>query len=353
MKFNRQHKEPQCGFDPPPSERGAALLTILLLVSVISVISVTSLDRLTLSTKIAANSNALLQARSYAFAAETLALSQIDALLAANESQTTLQGEWNGTERPLPLPVGIASVRASDGGNCFNINSLVKLADDENPGASQNDESQILEQNPVAVNQFINLMLLLGMTPSDAANIAAASADWIDSDNIASQFGAEDIFYQQLDTPYRTANVLFSDISEIRAVKDISAAQYNIIRPWICALPEPILSPINVNTLLPEQALLLTMLMPDNWSIASAREFLAKRPSSGYGSRNNFWQRAALNNITPSPDVSQQIQVTTRWFNIEINVALGDIILQEKAIVDAGRNDQKSRILSRSWGYTG
>ena len=59
------------------SERGAALLSILLLVAVLAVIAATTLDRLTLSTKLSVNGNALAQARMYNYAAENIAAARI------------------------------------------------------------------------------------------------------------------------------------------------------------------------------------------------------------------------------------------------------------------------------------
>ena len=50
-------------------ERGAALLTVLLLVAVIAVLAATALERLRVSTRLAGNAAALDQARGLAFAA--------------------------------------------------------------------------------------------------------------------------------------------------------------------------------------------------------------------------------------------------------------------------------------------
>ncbi len=58
--------------EPKPSERGAALLTVLLLVAVMSVVTAGALERLTLGVRLAGNAAALDQARAYAYAAETL-----------------------------------------------------------------------------------------------------------------------------------------------------------------------------------------------------------------------------------------------------------------------------------------
>ena len=61
----------------PPDERGAALLTVLLLVAVMAVIAATALDRLTLATRIAGSAATVDQGRAYSFAAEQIALRRV------------------------------------------------------------------------------------------------------------------------------------------------------------------------------------------------------------------------------------------------------------------------------------
>ena len=78
------------------SERGAALLTVLLLVSVIAVIAATSLDRLKLATRLTGNVAAMDQARAFLLSAEDVALAQVTALTARNPSALTLDGDWQG-----------------------------------------------------------------------------------------------------------------------------------------------------------------------------------------------------------------------------------------------------------------
>ena len=57
------------------SEDGAALLTVLLLVSVMAVLSAVALEKLKIATHLASNGAAIEQARSYAMAAESVASS--------------------------------------------------------------------------------------------------------------------------------------------------------------------------------------------------------------------------------------------------------------------------------------
>src|SRR3546814_20723716 len=110
---------------PPARERGAALLTVLLLVAVMSVVTATLLERLTIATRLTGNAGALDQVRAYTLSAEALAAARIGDLIAADPERTTLAGGWNDTSVPLPVAGGRGTARVPDAGTCFNLNTLV------------------------------------------------------------------------------------------------------------------------------------------------------------------------------------------------------------------------------------
>ena len=70
-------------------ERGAALLSVLLLVAVMAVIAATALDRLTLATRIAGSAATVDQGRAYAFAAEQIALRRVADLVGRDPAKLT------------------------------------------------------------------------------------------------------------------------------------------------------------------------------------------------------------------------------------------------------------------------
>lgn len=322
---------------PSSHERGAALLTVLLLVAVIAVLAATALEKLRLSTRLASNMIAIEQARGYAMAAETLATTRIDSLLAGNPARVTLAGGWSGRPFQLPVPGGLASATVVDGGNCFNLNGLVVSG---GPG--------VYVARPAAITQFARLMLLVGIPRQASATIAAATADWIDSDSTTLPNGAEDESYGNRQTGYRTANGLISDISELRAIAEVTPQIYATIRPWLCAQPRAEPSRINVNTLLPEQAPLFAMLLPDTLTVDQARTLLLARPPQGYTSTEEFWKLPALRGVIVFPDAQAQTAVTTTWFALRIEVELGGSELTESALIDA--TVQPARLVSRAWG---
>ena len=306
-------------------ERGAALLAVLLLVAVMAALAAVALERSQMAARLAGNVASMEQARAYATAAEALAVTRINDLYAADQAKTTLQGGWLGRENVLPLPEGgVAIARIIDGGNCFNLNSVGRGSD-----------PRALTVEPRAVVQFATLMGLIGIPQRDAALIAAALGDWLDADSNASRGGAEDGAYQQRDPPYRAANTMIADASELRAIEGMTPEYYALLRPLVCALPGTQPAMINVNTLLPEQAPLLAMIAPNRLSIEDALRIIASRPDTGWTSIADFADLPAIAGLDLDGDALRQIEVRTRWFWLDLDVRLGEVDLAQSALIDA------------------
>jgi len=322
---------------PPERERGAALLTVLLLVAMIAVLAGTALERLRLTTRLAGNALGGEQARGYARAAEALATSKVTDMLGSNPDRVTLAGGWSGKPFGLPLPNGgLAVARVVDGGNCFNLNGLVSQ---QSPGVYTSTQGFAQRL------QFVRLMGLIGVPAQSAERIAAATADWIDSDQDQQAGGAEDPVYLGKTTPYRTAGTLMADPSELRAVDGVTPEIYAQLRPWICTLPKAEAAPLNINTLTPEQAPLVAMLFPGTVSVAAARGMILRRPPQGFKDASTFLNLAG-NGATP--DGGGGLAVKSTWFALGIDVTTGTARLQERALIDASR--LPARLVARQWG---
>jgi general secretion pathway protein K len=322
----------------PPGERGAALLAVLLLVAVMGALAAAALERLRLSTSLAINSAALDQARSFAIGVESLLTLAVDDLIAVSPERTTLAGGWNGSTRRIPLPGGgLAEATIRDGGNCFNINSVV-----------EGTPPALLTPRAVGAAQFAALMTMLQVPEANARQIAEGASDWADSDIDRSREGAEDQDYAGAEQGYRTGNTLFAEVSELRTVSGMTAEVYERVRPWLCALPSTDLSAININTLGPEQAPLLAMLAPGQMTPDMARQVLASRPAAGWSNLVDFYAVPAIASIVLPLDVKLQPQLRTRWFELDLRVELQGAELTETALVDA--RIAPARVAVRRWG---
>jgi general secretion pathway protein K len=313
------------------------LLAVLLLVAVTGAIAASMVEGLRLSRTVAVNATARDQGRLFADGVEQLALLTLDDRVQQSPERTNLAGGWNGATRTIQLPGGgSADVTVRDGGNCFNINSVV----DGQPGRP-------FARRASGVAQFMGLMIALEVPEQDARRIAEAAADWVDSDVVTGPGGAEDEAYAGGPAPYRTGNTLFADPGEIRALAGMTPDIYARIRPWLCALPVNDLSPLNINTLSLEQAPLLAMLAPGQIGLDSARRVLGQRPSGGWNNQVEFWRVEAMNELNVPLDVQVQPQLKTNWFTLDVRVRLMGSDYRENVLVDARL--QPSRIVQRRW----
>lgn len=318
-------------FRPPERERGAALLSVLLLVAVMAVIAALMLDRLNLAVRLAGNGQAMTQARLYATSAETLVMARLKGLVDSSPDRTVDVGGVLGREFPMPMARGVVTARIDDAGNCFNVNSLV---------ARKQDDTYALR--PVALAQLRALMASLGIAPGDAVPLSDAMADWIDTDSTRAPNGADDDWYASLSQPYLTAGRLVGDVSEMRAVKGMTPLLYERLRPWLCALPEAELSPIDINTLRPDQAPLLAMIAPDALPVVRAGEIIQGRPATGFATAQD-----ALGSVFPPASLTQ-IKVTSHWFLLTQTVRVDSVSLESQSLIDTGV--QPARVAFRSWG---
>ena len=210
-------------------------------------------------------------------------------LVGRDPARLTLAGDWLGRDFVLPLPGGEGRAKLSDANNCFNLNSLVA---ETMPGR--------FSQRAGSMRQFGELMTLLGIDAAQAQAIAGATADWIDSDSNDGPLGAEDNVYRSLPGAYLAANRKMADVSELRAVRGVSPKIFARLKPWICVLPVTDPVRLNVNTLAPEQAPLVAMLLPGEMTLADARAALAARPAGGYGSSVRFWEAPPARTLRPA-----------------------------------------------------
>lgn len=317
-------------------ERGVALLTVLLLVAAMTLLVVAVLDDMRFAVRGTDNSHSLAQAQWHALGAEALAQVQIERLAARDRERTTLDGGWNG--RPFVFPVEGGTIRAQlrDGGNCFNLNSVVA------------GTGNYFVRRDEGVRQLRALLLALQVPAAQAEGVAGALADWIDSDDVPAPDGAEDSAYLRGRGGYRTGGTLLGEASELRAVRGVTPALYARLRPHACALPLAGATPLNVNTLDVDEALLLVMLGEGRLDAARARAAIAARPRDGWRNLSDFWTQPALAGIDIPPAALEQAALRTRWFALHAEVEYGTAQTALSALFQIDDTGQVRR-LQRRW----
>lgn len=322
--------------DSSPNDRGAVLITVLLMVALTSVIAVGLSGRvsaLIARQHLIETSSA---AREAALSAETLAKAVLRQSFALNNNRTTLDAPW-AQPAHFMTEAGRIDGRISDGGNCFNLNSLVT------------GEGAIRQSNPAAQAEFARLMAILGLNPAEAEAIAAATADWVDGDTRPNPRGAEDYDYMAAGVPHRTGNTLMADVSEFRAVKGVTSAVYGLLRPYLCALPVIDPAPLNVNTLMPAAAPVVAALFPTDPDLGRIMDAIAMRPAAGYGAPEEFWRLPAFRGVTVPDEIKARTGVRSRFFNLVAAVSHADARITLTALFDATGKDDV-RLVSRRFG---
>ncbi len=290
-----------------PDEKGAALLTVLLLVAVMSIIAVSVLDDIRFGVRRTANATGRGQAQLYALGAEELARVRIARLARLDSGRTTLKGDWNGRAFRFPIENGVMTGRITDATGCFNLNSVA---------AGQGTR---LVRRELGVRQFVILMAALGIPSGRGQTLADNLADWIDSDDIG-MGGAEDQDYARAAPVYRTGGAMLAEVSELRAVRGFTRDVYDRLRPYVCAPPTTDLSPINVNTLAPDRSVLITMVTLGAIPAEAGARLLAGRPADGWDNLQTFWNDPVLVDRVPEDAARDQIALRTRFFSLDADV---------------------------------
>ena len=317
-------------------QSGVALLTVLLLVAVMSVLVMSVLDDIRFGLRRASNAQSMAQAQWYALGAETLAMAQIDRLSTRDPGRTTLVGDWN--DRPFVFPVehGAISARLSDATTCFNLNSVVEGA------------PELWQRYDAGSRQFGALLRALDVPVHQADALVDALVDWIDSDSVPGALGAEDATYLSRTPAQRTSGALLAEPSELRAIAGFDDDIYTRLRPHVCALPTDELSPINLNTLEEDDAVLLSMLTDGTLGLDAARRLIRARPAGGWPGLDGFWSHRLLDGIKPLASAKDQVALRTQFFALQSQIEYAGAQVVSSALFEheAGRTRLVERRLA-------
>lgn len=210
-------------------QKGIALITVILIVSVVMALAYHLLTHHSLTI----SSSKLLidrtQLREYAIGGELFAREILHADWEDEDTQATdtLSEKWSDPLEPLLFDDGNLSVQIHDLSARFNLNGLVG------------------RHGPDNILRFQRLLEILGLDRSRAD----LWLDWIDDNQEVSEFGAEDDQYLLKNTPYRTANQLADDKSELMTLGVFTREELDRLFPFVVALPTTDLE-ININTVL-------------------------------------------------------------------------------------------------------
>lgn len=324
-----------------------ALLTVLLLVAVMAALAAAAMDDLRFGLRRSGNAADVAQARWYAIGAETFAALQLRRIASAEPGRQAASSAWLGRTQRFPIEGGIIEARLSDGGNCFNLNALrpseLVLETSEETGSAPAPPA------PLAPRQLRALLIALETPPREAEDVVDAITDWIDADGRRTGAGWEDDRYAERTPAHRTGGALLAEVSEVRAIAPVTPEIYARMRPYVCAGPTEAPSRLNVNTLAPEAAVLLTMVSAGAIAPTQAQRLLAARPPGGWETAEAFWQAAAAVGVNASEEIRSQTDVRTRYFLLDTRVAYQDAEVVASALLEQIATD---RVVTRARRWT-
>lgn len=288
---------------PPRAQRGVAVLTAMLVVTVGTIIAVNLMWESTLDQRRTAAALAADQGLMYAQGAEAWAADILRQDLVDSPDSDHLGEPWATELPPLPVDGGVITGRLEDLQGRFNLNNLVQ----------QNGEA-----DPIARAQFERLLALVEIDPA----VAGAVVDWLDPD-IDMQFpdGGEDAAYGAADPPYRTPNSIITSPSELMAVIGFDRETYARVAPYVTALP--IGTPLNVNT----ASDVVLASLSETLDMSQAASLIEERADVGFADVD-----AVFSGLV-EPEMLQRIDGVTEHFQLTATVALGTTQLTLRSVL--------------------
>tara|TARA_R110000868_G_scaffold2384_9_gene17772 strand:+ start:7622 stop:8614 length:993 start_codon:yes stop_codon:yes gene_type:complete len=295
---------------PHTRERGAALISALLLVALMATVATALATDLRFSMRRSANMEVRDQAYWYALGARDFTEALISRALDNPDRTFRPDAEWLQGASVYPISQGQLSGRIHDGNNCFNLNSLVA-------GDGRGNRSVVPGQQAL----FERIMATAGLPAGLAAGIAAEAADWIDSDQRPLALGAEDDVYEARLPAYRSGNTLMAEREELLALAAMTPDAYRLIAPLVCTRPEAAPLALNINTLQADELPLLMALFDGRLTRTAAEGVLLQRPADGYGDIEEFWSQPAIAGLDPDAGLREAVGLVSTYFEIEIEIA--------------------------------
>lgn len=321
-------------------QQGVALIVVLLIVALIAIIATNITSRNQLAMRRTINLTEYDQAYWYAMSAEQLIKKVLKQDLSNSEGRVYLQQNWATSDVVFPVEQGQIAGKVTDLRSCFNLNGLSQAS-------TENEFGQ--PQMPVAVEQFKSFLIALGMDDFAAERLSQTVKDYVDADGTSSPFGAEDADYESRTVPYKAANILMHDKTELRAVIGVTQELYQKIAPYICVIPGNDKQIVNVNTITLEHAALLAGMLENKISVGEAENIINQRPADGYKKVDDFWSDNSASLGVISDKIKSSFTVKSNYFLLHSGAKVNQAIFQMESILKRA-NDNNLNVISRQFG---
>jgi general secretion pathway protein K len=304
---------------PSQHQRGVAVLTAMLVVTIGTIIAVNLMWTSTLDQRRTATALANDQGMMYALGAEAWAADILRLDLVESPDADHLGELWATEIPPLPVEGGFVIGRLEDLQGRFNLNNLV---------LDTGEEDEVMRE------QFERLLTLLEIDPL----LAGAVVDWLDPDT-DTRFpnGGEDDTYADSDPQYRTPNTMITSPTEVLAVAGFDGESYTRLAPYITALPRG--TTLNVNT----ASDVLLASLSDDIDLSLAASLIDERAGADFVNIEDSFQGIV------SEDMLPRIAGISDHFLLVGTVQIGVTVLTMRSVLQRNSSGL-TRALFRSFG---
>jgi general secretion pathway protein K len=228
---------------------------------------------------------------------------------------------------------GLASTEANNNGQNGSANSQLDDSTNDSTNGSLNGSPNSSAQDNDTKARLIRLFTQQGAEDRHVHNLK----DWIDADDANDGLGAEDYAYLGLDKPYRTAGQLIGDISELRLLLEMEPQQFQLIAPYLVALPDVQIE-VNVNT---ASAGVLQALLPGT-DLGTLESLVADRDGGQpFESTSAFLVQAGVQGVLNG------ITVRSEFFQVSIKARYQDRFGYLTSIIQRDGTDGSMRVIYR------
>ena len=212
MSDQMKHRMEHSSADPAGPQRGVVLLVVLWIVLAMGLLGMSFAGAI--RTELNAARNVIDQKQAYYLSRagiEYAVYKLLEARSAFSQAEQALAGEFDQVPDVLSGKVtlrmdnGSADVEILDESGKINLNAP----------ASQTQ-----------LDLIYNLLIMVGVDPTEADVITDSIADWVDPDEFPNPLGAESDYYLSLDPPYMATNGPFTVPEELLLVQGVTPELY-------------------------------------------------------------------------------------------------------------------------------
>ncbi len=345
-------------------ERGVALVTALLIVSLATIMAVSLVSRQYIDVRRTGNIMLSDQAYLYSLAMENFAGQLLAFYRDQGKSKFDNRAEFEAAMMQFsafPVEGGTVAVSVSYPEALFNVNTLIK-----DGKVDQTQEARFRRL-------LISIIEDFNGGGAQVDELVNALLDWIDSDEEARIGGAEDGTYESKEIPYKAANQMMSSISELRLVDGYS-------HELLYGIPgdednEAIAGLLSYVTALPDRNTLLNVNL-----VTEAKQFAALSPHIDFDMAEKlivvddpfekvaeFKSSDVFDNVSAqklqgqiksdkdqlNADLNSILGVQSQYFMLKGVATVGQARIDLNSLIYVSKNGTKLEVISRSIGTAG